>query len=104
MTFMLLGASLIYGKRFANPSNFKALLIGFVSIGFISLGMMALLISGVFDLSVGSVFGLGMVTVAYFMADLNWPWPLAAAAALAVCASCGAVNVPYEPSSIGSLR
>ncbi len=92
MTFMLLGASLIYGKRFANPSNFKALLIGFVSIGFISVGMMALLISGVFDLSVGSVFGLGMVTVAYFMADLNWPWPLAAAASLAVCASCGAVN------------
>lgn len=92
MTFMLLGASLIYGNRFANPSNFKALLIGFVSIGFISLGMMMLLISGVFDLSVGSIFGLGMGVVACFMADLNWPWPLAAAAALAVCAFCGAVN------------
>ena len=92
MTFMLLGASLIYGNRFANPSNFKALLIGFVSIGFISLGMMMLLISGVFDLSVGSIFGLGMVVVAYFMADLNWPWPLAVAASLAVCACCGAMN------------
>jgi len=92
MTFMLLGASLIYGRQFANPSNFKALLISFVSIGFISLGMMALLISGVFDLSVGSVFGLGMVMVAYFMTDLNWPWPLAAAAALGVCGFCGAVN------------
>lgn len=92
MTFMLLGASLIYGKRFANPSNFKALLIGFVSIGFISLGMMALLISGVFDLSVGSVFGLGMVAVACFITDLKFPWPLAVVASLAVCASCGAMN------------
>jgi len=92
MTFMLLGASLVYGKQFANPSNFKALLISFVSIGFISLGMMALLISGVFDLSVGSVFGIGMVTVACFITDLSFPWPLAVAATLAVCALCGVVN------------
>jgi ribose/xylose/arabinose/galactoside ABC-type transport system permease subunit len=89
---MLLAASLIYGNRFANPSNFKAVLISFVSIGFISLGMTALLISGVFDLSVGSIFGIGMVMVAIFITDLSLPWPVAVVAALTVCACCGATN------------
>lgn len=92
MTMMLLGATLIFGRQFANASNFKALLISFVSIGFVSVGMMSLLISGVFDLSVGSVFGVGMTMVAYFIADLHFSWPLAAVAALGVCALCGAAN------------
>ena len=92
MTAMLLGASLVYGDQFANPGNFKAVMISFVSIGFISLGMMALLISGIFDLSVGSIFGLGMVMVAIFITDVGLPWPVAMLAALAVCAGCGMVN------------
>ena len=92
MTMMLLGATLVFGRQFANPSNFRALLISFVSIGFVSVGMMSLLISGVFDLSVGSVFGVGMTMVAYFIADMHFSWPLASVAALGVCALCGATN------------
>ena len=85
-------AVLTLGTRFANSGNAKAVLIGFVSTGFISLGMMALLISGVFDLSVGSVYAIGMIMVAYFMKTLHFPWPLAVVASLATCAFCGAVN------------
>ena len=92
MAMMLLGATLVFGRQFANPSNFKALMISFVSIGFDAIGMMSLLISGVFDLSVGSIFGVGMTMVAYFIADLHLPWPIAATAALGVCALCGATN------------
>lgn len=92
MSIMMLGAALVFGRQFANPSNFKALLISFVSIGFVSIGMMSLLISGVFDLSVGSVFAVGMTMVAYFIADLGFAWPVAAAASLGVCALCGAAN------------
>lgn len=85
-------AALVLGTRFANTGNIKAVLIGFVSTGFISLGMMALLISGVFDLSVGSVYAIGMIMVAYFIKTLGFPWPLAVAASLATCAACGALN------------
>jgi ribose/xylose/arabinose/galactoside ABC-type transport system permease subunit/ABC-type sugar transport system substrate-binding protein len=91
-TIMLLGASLVLGKQFANPENFKAVLISFVSIGFISVGMMALMISGVFDLSVGSIFAIGMISVAYLITDLGLPWPLAILGALAICGLCGALN------------
>ncbi|MCX5647958.1 MAG: ABC transporter permease [Planctomycetota bacterium] len=85
-------ATLTLGTRFANASNAKAVLISFVSTGFISLGMMMLLISGVFDLSVGSVYAIGMIMVAFFIKTLNLPWPLAIAASLATCAVCGAMN------------
>lgn len=92
MTFMLLGAAIVYGTEFANPTNFKALLINFVSVGFLSVGMMALLISGVFDLSAGSILSVGTVTVACLIADLSFPWPLAVATTLVVCGLCGAIN------------
>jgi ribose/xylose/arabinose/galactoside ABC-type transport system permease subunit/ABC-type sugar transport system substrate-binding protein len=92
LSAMMIVAAFFLGTDFANPGNFRALMLAFVSIGFISLGMMALLISGVFDLSVGSVYAVGVVAVAYFIVEMNMPWPLAAAAALAVCALCGALN------------
>lgn len=89
---MSLVAAVVLRERFAKISNFRALLITFVSTGFISLGMMALLISGVFDLSVGSVYAIGMIMVAYFMKTLHFSWPLAVIASLATCGVCGAVN------------
>jgi ribose/xylose/arabinose/galactoside ABC-type transport system permease subunit/ABC-type sugar transport system substrate-binding protein len=89
---LFLVASLALGPRFANTGNFRAVLISFVSTGFASLGMMALLISGVFDLSVGSVYAIGMITVAHFIKVIGVPWPLAVVLSLAVCGACGAVN------------
>jgi ribose/xylose/arabinose/galactoside ABC-type transport system permease subunit len=91
-TIMFLVAALTLRARFANSGNIKAVLISFVSTGFASLGMMALLISGVFDLSVGSVYAVGMIAVAYCIKVLGLPWPLAVIASLAVCAACGAMN------------
>lgn len=91
-TAVMIAAALVLGRQFANPDNFRVLLISFVSIGFISLGMMALLISGVFDLSVGSIFAIGVVSVAIFMTDLGMPWPVACGATLLVCGACGAGN------------
>lgn len=85
-------AALTLRGRFVKGSNFRAVLISFVSTGFVSLGMMALLISGVFDLSVGSVYAIGMIAVVYCMKVLGIPWPLAIVASLAACAVCGAIN------------
>jgi ribose transport system permease protein len=91
-SMMFIGAALVLGKNFIVPRNFTTVLTGFVPVGFVAIGMMMLLISGVFDLSVGSVFAMGMVTVAYFITDLQLPWPVAMIASLAVCGCCGAVN------------
>ena len=91
-TIVMVVAALALGRQFANPENFKAVLVSFTSIGFISLGMMALMIAGVFDLSVGSVFAIGMISVAYLTVDVGLPWPLAIAGALAICGACGALN------------
>lgn len=91
-TVMFLVAALALGARFANSGNIKAVLLSFVSTGFVSLGMMALLISGVFDLSVGSVYAIGMIAVAYCIKVLGLPWPLAIIVSLAACAVCGAMN------------
>jgi ribose transport system permease protein len=89
---MSIAAIIALRGRFANSVNIKAVLLSFVSTGFVSLGMMALLISGVFDLSVGSVYAVGMIAVALCIKVLGLPWPLAIVASLAVCATCGAIN------------
>jgi len=85
-------SAIVLGDRFANPGNIKAVLISFVSAGFVSIGMMALLISGVFDLSVGSIYAIGMIVVAYFIKNVGLPWPIAIVLSLITCALCGAVN------------
>ena len=92
MTIVSLAAFAMLGWRFVNPANIRTVLVDFVSTGFIALGMMALLICGVFDLSVGSVYAVGMIVVAYCIKNLGLPWPLAVPVSLAVCAACGAVN------------
>lgn len=92
IAMIILFSTISLGGRFANSSNLKAVLIGFVSTGLISLGMMALLISGVFDLSVGSVYAMGMIVVAHFIKVIGFPWPLAILAALLICAFLGVIN------------
>ena len=92
MVVLFLGAGMALGQKFIAPANFVSVMTGFAGVGFVSIGMMMLLISGVFDLSVGSVYAIGMVTVAHFLTKLALPWPLAVLAALLICAACGAVN------------
>ena len=53
---------------------------------------MALLISGVFDLSVGSIFALGSVFCGYLIKSVGLPYPIAMILALCGCAFLGAVN------------
>ena len=54
-------ATIFLGSKFASLANLKAVILGQTSIAIMTIGMMALLISGVFDLSVGSIFALGSV-------------------------------------------
>lgn len=84
--------SFVYKTRFFNFSNFAAILLSMSAIGMITFGMMILLISGVFDLSVGSLYGFGMVITAYFMKSLDLPVILSIILGLLVCSFCGLLN------------
>jgi len=50
--------------RFITTANFNAIILGFAAYAIIVVGMTMALVSGGFDLSVGSVFALGGVTAA----------------------------------------
>jgi ribose transport system permease protein len=64
---------LITGRFFTTP-NLNAMSLGFATSAIIVFGMTAALVSGGFDLSVGSVFALGSVTAATALrADLPIP-------------------------------
>lgn len=64
--------ALVVGMSFASPyfltlSNFKAMVVGLVPTAIIVVGMTVLLVSGSFDLSVGSVLALASTVVAILM-------------------------------------
>lgn len=60
--------------RFFTVPNFSAIALGFATSAIIMVGMTAALVSGGFDLSVGSVFALGGVSAALVLqADLALP-------------------------------
>ncbi len=62
--------------------------------GVLAIGMMMLMIGGLFDLSIGSLFALGGVMTALFAthASFQWPLPLAMLAGLLVVMFCGLIN------------
>jgi ribose transport system permease protein len=85
-----LALQLITGRFFTTP-NLNAISLGFSTSAIMVFGMTAALASGGFDLSVGSVFALGGVTVATFLhSDL--PIPVAVLAGVGVGVLAGLVN------------
>ena len=85
-------ATIFLGSKFASLANLKAVMLGQTSIAIMTIGMMALLISGVFDLSVGSIFALGSVFCGYLIKSVGLPYPIAMILALCGCGLLGAVN------------
>ena len=68
--------------RFLSPANLynTSQLIGIY--GIFSIGLGLVIITGGIDLSVGSVFALQGVLLAMMLREWNWPWPMAALAAV----------------------
>jgi len=81
-----------YGEQFANSGNIKALLLSFVSTGMVSIGMMGLLVTGVFDLSVGSTYAMAMIMIGYSLKVWNLPTVPAILFTLCVCLLIGVMN------------
>jgi ribose transport system permease protein len=82
----------IFSPYFLSIANFLAIARGFSMEGIVVVGMVLLLISGNFDLSVGSVMALSGIAAAALMVKLQLPAPIAVCGGLAVGAVTGAVN------------
>ncbi|MCC6801853.1 MAG: ABC transporter permease [Anaerolineae bacterium] len=85
-----LALQLITG-RFLTTPNLNAISLGFATSAIMVFGMTAALASGGFDLSVGSVFALGGVTVATALHS-NVPIPIAVLIGIGVGVAAGLVN------------
>ena len=95
----LLGFILLVGLygAFASPyflsgANLSAVLLGLSLDAIIVVAMAVLLISGGFDLSVGSTLALSGMVCGILMSIAGAPWPLAVLAALGTGALVGAIN------------
>ncbi|MDQ0469931.1 ABC transporter permease [Labrys wisconsinensis] len=89
-------AALVAGMSVASPyfltlANVQAVVVGLVPTAIIVVGMTILLVSGAFDLSVGSVLALASTVVAILLLA-KVPMPLAISAALLVGAGTGLAN------------
>ena len=77
---------------FLSERNLRAILNVTSFVGIIAIGQTMLLVTGEFDLSVGSVAGLSAVVAAKLMTALAWPVALAVAGGVGVGALIGLVN------------
>jgi ribose transport system permease protein len=82
----------ILSPRFLNPANFLAIARGFSMEGIVVVGMSMLLISGAFDLSVGSVMALSGIIAAWLMVKGQLPIPLGILGGLGVGMVTGSIN------------
>ena len=77
---------------FLSSVNIRAMLIAVSYVGIIGVGQTILLVAGEFDLSVGSVAGLGSVVAGWLMTTGHAPVPIAVLGGLAAGAGLGLVN------------
>ncbi|MBD2699034.1 ABC transporter permease [Spirosoma sp. BT702] len=86
------GAAIAFPQTFPTFGNLSQVLLNLSIDTIVAVGMMLLLISGVFDLSVGSVVAFSGGIAAYVMIVLGWPVPLALLAALLGAGLVGIIN------------
>jgi ribose transport system permease protein len=88
----IVGASLAYPTSFPTFRNFSALLRNMATDGVMACGMVVLLVSGMFDLSVGSMFSMAGVLTGWLLTQAQLPAPLAIILGLSIAALGGALN------------
>ena len=88
---LLVGVSQCLYPRFLDPQNIKNILSQNAPVGIIAVGMTFVMITGGFDLSVGSVYAAGAMIYASF-AVAGWSLPVAAAATVVMGLLAGLIN------------
>jgi len=88
---LLIGVSQLLYPRFLNPQNLQNILSQNAPVGIIAVGMTMVMITGGFDLSVGSVYAAG-ATVYASLAVAGWSLPAAAFVTVVVGLLAGLIN------------
>jgi len=86
------GATAAFPRSFPTFANLSTLLRNTALDGVMACGMVVLMVGGVFDLSVGSMFSMIGVLTAWLMTSGRVPMPLAILAGLSIAALGGALN------------
>jgi ribose transport system permease protein len=84
--------AILYPVSFFSTGNLQAILNNLAVDGILAVGMMLLMISGVFDLSVGSMMSLAGVVTGWLLAKAGWSVGGAVAAGLGVAVLGGLAN------------
>jgi ribose/xylose/arabinose/galactoside ABC-type transport system permease subunit len=84
--------SILYPRSFCNFANFAAVARNLAFDGILAVGMMLLMVSGVFDLSVGAMFSMAGVLTAWLLKEAHLPVPLAILCGLAAATLGGLIN------------
>ncbi len=94
LTILLVGvgAAVAFPQTFPTFGNWSQLLLNLSIDTIVAVGMMVLLVSGVFDLSVGSVVAFAGGLAAYGMIAFGWPVALAISTTLVAAGLIGATN------------
>ena len=92
IVIVIITASLTFPDTFPTFENFRQLLLNLSIDTIVAVGMMILLISGAFDLSVGSVVAFAGCLTAYLMHFFAFPVPLAISAGLLCSMAIGCIN------------
>jgi ribose transport system permease protein len=91
LILVVIVAMSVMSPYFLSMANFRAMAVGMVPTGVIVIGMTYLLVSGGFDLSVGSVLALSS-TICAFLLTQGMPIPVAVIATLIAGTAIGALN------------
>lgn len=84
--------SIGYSHAFPQPANIAALLLDAAQAGILTVGMMILMVSGVFDLSVGSILAFAGIVAGLLVKDMGVPALLAFFIGILIGTVCGLVN------------
>ena len=84
--------SIVFPGKFATSANIKSVILNMSTDAIASIGMMILLISGVFDLSIGSMLAVSGALVCNFMAYEHINMWVAIVLTLAICGLLGLFN------------
>lgn len=92
MLAAVVGATIAFPRSFPTWQNLTALLRNMALDGVMACGMVVLMVSGVFDLSIGSMFSMAGVLTAWMLTSAQLPVPVAVALGLTVAALGGTLN------------
>ncbi len=89
---VIIGFGAARPSTFLTWNNFKFVLVDSAAPAVLALGLTVILVMGEFDLSIGSMLGLGGATAVSLMSLHHLSWPLALVIAAAVAVVAGIVN------------